>query len=324
MVEAVLNQKFNLPDETKQLLSRTIPQKREPHYHIENPGILQQTDTIAFPNYNNYNQLLLVIDINNRMCDGRPLISPPKGSIKDSVLIDSFERIYHPENLPDNDVFINNYRVDEDGMNIPWLEKPKILQGDNHFGGQEFINWCNQNDINVKLTVPYRHNQNAYIEGINSWFRRKVNQYLLGKSISTGKKYTNWIECVGMLIKTRNQYIIDGLKGSDVRNVRIPGYVRTNPKTSYLIENGTRIRIHLDSPHDFIKGRHTNNPHTRIINRWSNNIYEIVESVLIPGNPPLYYVKREGTDENGKKFKKLNALYPAEQLLILPFEQQNV
>jgi len=35
--------------------------------------------------------------------------------------------------------------------------------------------------------VPHRSNQNAYIEGINSWFRRRVNQYLLGKTVENGQ-----------------------------------------------------------------------------------------------------------------------------------------
>ena len=54
-----------------------------------------------------------------------------------------------------------------------------------------------------------------------------------------------------------------------------------------------------------------NRGHSTIFKKWSTNNYVVDECVLIPGNPPLYYVRNTKTGE------KLNALYPAEQLLIL-------
>ena len=50
-----------------------------------------------------------------------------------------------------------------------------------------------------------------------------------------------------MLIKTRNEFIAKGLDEDDVKKTRAPGYIRSNPRTSYLIENGTEVRVHLDT-----------------------------------------------------------------------------
>jgi hypothetical protein len=347
-VEAIINREFNLPIESKQLTENPIPEKHEPHYHIEKPGLLQQIDFITFPPYKfapygfGYKYLLLVIDVNNRLCDGRPTFSQNSQNI-----INALNSIYLP-NIGDKHVtefagkmseqtrtavdnHIGTTLVMSEGRLVPWLRKPKTLQGDAKFRGkghgkglstEKFVEWCRLNGIEVKISEPHRSNQNAYIEGINSWFRRQVNQYLLGKSEEIGKKYTNWIECVVKLIQTRNKFIIDGLKGSDVRNTRIPGHIVVNSKTSYLIANGTRVLVHLETPRRLFpkidKGRkvykltNKEDGHTSITYKWSNDEHEVVESVLIPGNPPLYYVR------NIRTGKKLNALYPAEQLLILP------
>ena len=328
MVEAVINREFDLPIESKQLTNNPIPINHEPHYRIEEPGILQQTDIISFPNYEGFNVMMLVIDINNRLCDGRPIKAPPKGRISDLELWTALSDIYNPgeyvyqgESDYGSYDFTDFYRKNENGEIIPWLQTPKILQGDGHFSGEEFVNLCKDAGINVKITVPHRSNQNAYIEGINSWFRRRVNQYLLGRTVENGKTEKNWLYCVMKLIQLRNQFIIDGLKGTETKHYRIPGHIVMNHRTPYLLANNTRIRIHLDTPHDFKTGKHVNSDrtHTKIVNRFSDNVYRIVESVLIPGNPPLYYVRREGRDaKTGKKYKKLNALYPAEQLLVLP------
>ena len=324
MVEAIINKEFEISDEAKQLNKNPIPIKHESHYHIQKPGILQQIDIMTLPKHKDFHSLLLVIDINNRLCDGRPLVSGIKGRIDDYKLIGALKNIYNPSekyihdgNL-DGDDFSEFYRKASNGAIIPWLKKPEILQGGNEFNGSGFIDWCNENGIKVKLSSAYRSNQNAYIEGINSWFRRQINQYLLSKSILSGTKITNWVYCVMKLIQTRNQFIVDEM-GSDTRKYIIPDHIAMNPKTSYLIENGTKIKIRLDTPLRLYPNKHgkykldaKSDGHTSIIHRWSKNEYEIAESVLIPGNPPLYFVKNIETG------KKLNALYPAEQILILP------
>jgi len=125
-------------------------------------------------------------------------------------------------------------------------------------------------------------------------------------SLKKGEKYTNWFRVVKILIKTRNEYIARGLEEGDVKNTHIPSFIRTNPKTSYLIENNTRVRVRLDRPINIdgtkLKSQYDTG-HSDVITKWSKNVYKIVESVLIPGNPPLYYVKREGRDKKGRKFK---------------------
>ena len=317
MVEAVINKQIDILPKAKQFTSDVKPEKRGPHYHIESPGILQQIDLIQFPNFEGFGSLLLIIDINNRLCDGRPLVHDI-GRAEDALMINAVMNIYVPTiYYPNADMFgidfSDNYRKNEDGSIKPWLEVPEILQGDYHFKGKNFIKFCNDNGIGVKISQPYRSNQNAYIEGINSWFRRQVNQYLLSESLKRDEKFTGWVEFAMMLIKTRNKYITDGLKG-DVRNTKIPGYIVQNPKTSYIIENGTKIRVHLDRYVDFDrkKLKANNRGHSTIFKKWSTNNYVVDECVLIPGNPPLYYVRNTKTGE------KLNASYPAEQLLILP------
>ena len=108
------------------------------------------------------------------------------------------------------------------------------------------------------------------------------------------------------LIKTRNEYIARGLEEGDVKNTYIPSFIRTNPKTSYLIENNTRVRVRLDRPINIdgtkLKSQYDTG-HSDVITKWSKNVYKIVESVLIPGNPPLYYVKREGRDKKEENSK---------------------
>ena len=114
-----------------------IPEKRYPHYHIESPGILQQIDIIQFPLHNGYGCLLLIIDINNRMCDGRPLPIKIGSGATSQMLITACDNIYNIE-LFENPSYIDNYRIDDGGNPIPWLQVPNILQGDDQFSAKEF------------------------------------------------------------------------------------------------------------------------------------------------------------------------------------------
>ena len=65
-----------------------------------------------------------------------------------------------------------------------YLERPKTIQGDNQFDNKKFRDFCNGyvdgrlntrlQKIKIKISIPFRHRQQAHIERLNQTIGQMV------------------------------------------------------------------------------------------------------------------------------------------------------
>lgn len=114
-----------------------------------------------------YKYLLVVVDLATKEFDCQPL-----KEIKSKSTVKAMEKIFKR----------------------PYLKKPySSIQAD---GGAEFnrffTQWCNDNDILLKRTVPYRHQQNSMIESLNRQLGRLFAGYMNMMEKKEGEVYREW------------------------------------------------------------------------------------------------------------------------------------
>jgi len=128
---------------------------------------------------------------------------------------------------------------------------------------------------------------------------------MLDREITSGKPNTVWVKHVEKLVKTYNDR-----RDTSIRELPTDTEVKFNTKSQYIIANGTRVRRKLDAPIDYF-GERLHGRFRKTDIRWSKELYIVVESILVPGNPPLYKIA------NFKTKDIVNALYTNEQLQIV-------
>ena len=187
-----------------------------------------------------------------------------------------------------------------------FFEIPQIIQCDNGFDTEMFRKWCNDNDIHLKISDPYNHRANAYVERLNQSIGNYINQIQEDIELETGKTNSEWIEYLPDIIKEINDKHIKTLNKTPEK---IPDEIVINKNNNYVIENDTKVRMKLENPIS-LQGKKLHGNFRKTDIRWSPEIYTIVEHYWILGNPILYQIK----DSKGKILKNL---YVTERLQII-------
>lgn len=133
-----------------------------PNLKVFNKNVFHEIDVLYLP-YSQHNQsknntIHIFIDVHNGLCDARPL----KSNSMDEII----------KNL--NDIYKKS----------KYLERPKTIQGDNQFDNKKFRDFCNGyvdgrlntrlQKIKIKISIPYRHRQQAHIERLNQTIGQMV------------------------------------------------------------------------------------------------------------------------------------------------------
>jgi len=254
---------------------------------IISPNYLHQADVLYLPeDPSGYKYLLTVIDVHNSLAGAYPL-----KDMNSSTIINGFEEIY--------------------GTYHRLLSYPKVLQVDNQFDNRFIQKWARDRVIRLKVNLPYRSRQNAHVERLNQEIGEILFKIMLDEEISTGRQSKEWVRYYQTIIDYHNNIIIPTLTRGK-RPMRNPEdtVIKFNKKSKYIIRNGSVVRRLLDSPVEYLGNRLSGRFRKTDI-KWSKELYIVIETIMIPGNPPLYKIMSQ-TDR-----QPVRALFTNEQLQIV-------
>jgi hypothetical protein len=250
-------------EELKELTTTPKTEKYNdtPHMNVLQPNYLQQADLLFLPTAGfGYKYLLVVVDANTLLCDAEPLKNKESLSVKKAL-----EKIY------------------KRGI----LKIPQILGVD---PGSEFKDdvktWADDNDVTIKTGHTNRHKQQALVEAKNKIIGSNLTKILASKELQTGKLSKDWVPYLRPLIDAINKNLPK--PKTEVINDE-PIITKNNYE---LLPIGTTVRVKLDAPID-ITGKRLHGEFRSGDIRWSREIHKVENIVLLPSEPPMYYISDE-------------------------------
>lgn len=234
--------------------------KNVTHYDYQiDDGQVSQADLLVLPTDKGFKYALVVVDIGSRKMDAEPIKKKDAATV-----LKAFKDIYARK----------------------IIKMPKtFLQVD---GGTEFKSvvskYFEDNNVIVRIGRPDRHKQQAVVESKNNTLAKGLFKTMYEIEIDTGEANTQWIDNLPELVALINL-------NSAKPNKRKPA---TSPscegKTCELIPIGTKVRVILDSPREYLTGQKLHGKFRSTDPRFSTSIHEIEQILLRPNNPPQYLV----------------------------------
>lgn len=147
------------------------------------PREIYQMDIIVYNRYryHNYQYILVVIDIYSRYMEARPMTNRNFNTIMD------------------------NFKSIVDSMGLP-----EMIQCDNEFNTNEFINYLKKNDISVRFSDPDEINKNPIVERVNGTIARQLQKIRL-----TTNKY-DWYNYLSDVVENYNNTIHSTVKNKPI------------------------------------------------------------------------------------------------------------
>ena len=166
------------------------------------------------------------------------------------------------------------------------FKKPEIMTVDS---GTEFQGvckkWFETNNIVLKVAEPYRSRQLAVVEGLNSLISKIIQNKQLVEEINNNEVSRSWVDVLPKIIKLINE-----------EYEQTPAiYTGSTPERGEgdslkLLDVGTKVRVQLDKPQEFIGGKRLNGRFRIGAIRWNPVVQEITQIYLRPGFCPMYQV----------------------------------
>lgn len=243
----------------------TTPKKESylemPHYNVLEESYLEQADLLFLPTASfGFKYLLVVVDAHSKKCDAEAIKDKNPLTIKKG-----FEKIF------------------KRGI----LQKPQVLGVDS---GSEFKGdmkeYAEDNDILLKVGHPNRHRQQSLVEAKNKIIGSNLMKILANKELQTGKLSKDWTKYLRPLITAINDNLPK--PKNEVSNDE-PIITKNNYD---LLPIGTPVRVALDQPKDITGKKQFGEFRSGDI-RFSREIHEIENFVLLPSEPPMYTIKGE-------------------------------
>jgi len=253
-------------DIIKQLYKRQPKEIPPNHKEIYKANFEHQIDILYVPQDKNMKYILTIIDVNNSLCDARPLTNQTTKQITDKL-----EDIYSQSK---------------------YLKYPFKIQGDNQFDSQGFRNWCESHNIMLSIGEPYRSRQQSYVERLNQTIGERIFKKQLEKEIDTNKTSKEWIKFLPSIINELNErrlkYVDEDLNNTNKEKEKEPK-IRD---TDYYIPIGSIVRVKLDKPFDYVNEKPLPGPFRSVDIKWSKDLYKVIDTFIVPNNPLLYKVKK--------------------------------
>ena len=238
-------------------------------------------DTLALPETKEgFKYLLTVVDLWSDECDFEPL-----KTLTASEALGAFKKI----------------------IKRPHLNLPKAsIRSDNgvEFKG-DFSKYIADNKILHRLSLPYRHKQNANVENLNSMLGRILLTYLANKEFKTKKPYKEWTDIIDKVRTGLNK--IRKRPDGDPFNLNPIPYNNFTPK--YKV--GDIVYKKHEKPHNALGQREHGRFRKGDIRFDTDNKLKIVKVLNYPNNnryilntlPNVSYVEQELKPANGKQEK---------------------
>ena len=265
-------------------------------YDVFSPDTVAQMDlTFYLSGEQHFKYILTIVDVASRRFDAEPLRNKSANEI-----VRALRRIL------DDDGFSTRIIYTDDGS---------------EFNNRQVIAFLDERDIELRITVPGRKNQNAMIEAYNYIFNKMVGtlmtyQELVDKANAerTGRPWRRkatgtWLRYVKPVVVLMNKHKHDEKSIEDMMKPVILG------KSERIIPVGTRVRVPYEKPFDpvtdqlfpdsqrFRTGDYRYNP---------KRIYNVDFISFRPGQPIRYMV----ANEEGRR--RDNVSYLAKELVVVP------
>lgn len=196
----------------------------------------------------------------------------------------------------------------------PYLNMPKFsIRSDNgtEFKGS-FDSYLKSNKILHRVSLPYRHKQNANVESLNGLIGRILMTYLQNKEMKTKKPYHEWTDIINKIRKPLN----DERKNNDGNPFNSDPilYNKLDPK----FKIGDIVNVKYEKPHNALGNKESTNKWRKGDTRWNLiEHYAILKVLNYPNNnryilnglPNVAYaeaeIKLSERKQEIKEFKKI-------------------
>lgn len=234
------------------------PRNMEPHTVGAQLFATEQLDTLYLPDDNGFKYLLVIVDIGSRLCDAEPMKThDTKATIK------ALEKIY------------------KRGV----VKRPKRLEVDD---GTEFKGDFEKHFkkfFTILRKVAGRSRQQSVVEAKNQQFSKVLNAKMTAEEINNDVTSKDWVDIVPQVVKLLNEHFAYTPKIVDF--AKPP---RTDKFSRDILDVGTRVRIQLDKPVDYVEGKRLHGKFRTGDIRYTKQIGTITRFFLRPDQPVLYQV----------------------------------
>lgn len=256
-----------------------------PHFHALEDHAVHQADLMFLPEDKGYKYVLVVVDVHSRLTDAEPL----KVKTAEKV-VKAFQKIY------------------DRGI----LEIPKRLEVDH---GSEFKSgvkeYFKSKGTYVRVAETGRHRQQALVERRNQMIQVPLWKQMISKEMLTNESNSEWVDDLPIVIKQINKQSVNHPPKP------LPNFPVAHGSSQILLDVGTKVRVALDNPEDYVTGNKLHGKFRSTDFRWSPEIRVIKNVLLMPGKPPMYQLDGNFTDDDLSK-----VTYTKNQLQVVPHNEQ--
>jgi len=227
-----------------------------PTFQQISANIVQQADLLFMPSDNGFRYILVVVDVGSRKTDAAPLKSK-----ESTEVLDGFKTIYKRK----------------------ILKLPKQIQVD---PGSEFKSvvkdWFKKQHVFVRVGKAGRHRQQALVERKNQAIGTALFRRMAAQELLTSETSREWVSDLPTLITLMNKRVAKQKLPKQNSDPTCSG------KSCDLLDIGTKVRVILEQPHDYVTGKKLPGRFRATDMRWDPRVRTIAEVLLRPGSPPLY------------------------------------
>jgi len=247
----------------KNLIKTPTKEPRDimPHTNAPIENASHQADLLFLPNDDGYKYLLVVVDIATRKVDAEPLKTKEATEVKKAM-----EKIYKRKTL----------------------KTPLRLEVDS---GKEFEGAFSKyfkNMLQIVKKIVGRHRQQSVVETKNYQIGKILNTRMLVEEINNDDTSRSWVDILPQVIKLINKYF-----SHKPKEISVNEPIKTNKFTSSILQVGTKVRVQLDNPIDYVDETKLNGRFRAGDTRWSKTVYTITSFYLRPGQPPMYQLDND-------------------------------
>jgi len=257
-----------------------------PHIQVSTPHDMYQVDTLYMPKDANGELYALVcVDLATNAVDAEPLKNRDA-----KTTLTAIKKMFKRKHLK---------------------KKPRVIEVDDgtEFKG-DFEKEMKKMDIFIRRKKAGRSRQQASVEGMNGILGKLLNRAMMVDEMHTNETSRSWVDHLPRAINLMNKRLTHEPKSYKNEEVRCSG------KSCEVLEEGTKVRVSLDKPKDYITDKRLHGKFRTGDIRFDPEIREITQILLEPGQPPMYLISgipHVGYTKNQLQVVKSNEKLPSQK-----------
>ena len=153
--------------------------------------------------------------------------------------------------------------------------------------------WFKDNNVVVRVAQPARHRQQSIVENKNKIIGKKLFKRMLQQEVLTGVQSNSWVSDLPEVINEINKQVTTNNKKRKPN--KYADIYRCSGDACDVFAEGTKVRVALDAPRDFLSGKRLHGTFRETDVRWSLQPHIITMSIVQPGSPARYYLDNNNT-----------------------------